>query len=142
MNYLDKLVHLLTGWERRNLALLAMILIIANVLLTACGVDLANPPRLATEEAQAAAAPTTRPDPLILPAPTATPSELGEEIPIATIYFSDASSVNFVNSTIYGLKTLAVHDRLVDCHPIEHRRDEIAQIAILRVVVLMPALTR
>lgn len=28
------------------------------------------------------------------------------EIPIATIYFHDASSVNFVNSTIYGLKTL------------------------------------
>lgn len=31
-----------------------------------------------------------------------------EEIPISTIYFSDASSVNFVNSTIYGLKTLGV----------------------------------
>ena len=55
-----------------------LIILAAVVALTACGVDLSNPPRLATATARAAVPPTTTPAPLILPAPTAT----GEAIPL------------------------------------------------------------
>jgi len=41
-------------------------------LLAACGPDLSNPPRLATATAQQASAPTDTPEPVNLPAPTAT----------------------------------------------------------------------
>jgi multiple sugar transport system substrate-binding protein len=42
------------------------------LLISGCQVDLANPPRLATAQAQQAAGTTPTPAPLILPAPTAT----------------------------------------------------------------------
>ena len=71
---------------------LACLLVAALVLLMACGVDLANPPRVATATAAAAtaatnqAAATTTSDTLLLPAPTATgaaviPAPAGEAAP-------------------------------------------------------------
>ena len=53
---------------------LAIVLAVVSALiaLTACGVDLSNPPRLATATARAAAPTATAPAPLVLPAPTAT----------------------------------------------------------------------
>ncbi len=59
--------------------LLAML---AGALLTACGVDLQNPPRLATATAQAAAPSPTRSGPLELVAPTPTPLPDGLELPV------------------------------------------------------------
>lgn len=54
--------------------------VIATVLLAACGVDLQNPPRLATTTAQSAAPAATLAAPLDLPAPTATPAADGAEV--------------------------------------------------------------
>ncbi|MFO7540367.1 MAG: hypothetical protein R6X32_20195, partial [Chloroflexota bacterium] len=66
-----------------------------------CQVDLANPPRLATAQAQQAAIPATTPEPLILPAPTPTaesqrPAGLSEAAatgpyPRLTIWVNEAS---------------------------------------------------
>jgi multiple sugar transport system substrate-binding protein len=54
--------------------LLVVILLLLVTSLAGCGVDLANPPRLATATARAAATATSPPPPLVLAAPTATPS--------------------------------------------------------------------
>ena len=61
------------------------VLAAAAVALTACGVDLSNPPRLATATARAAAPPTTTPAPLIMPAPTATGEALALPQAIAPV---------------------------------------------------------
>lgn len=59
-------------------AIALLLLFLAVVLISAgCGVDLSNPPRLATATAQAALAPTASAAPLLLPAPTSTPSVTG-----------------------------------------------------------------
>lgn len=47
-----------------------VLLIMLGLLATGCGVDLNNPPRLATATARAATPPTPTPDLLVLPAPT------------------------------------------------------------------------
>lgn len=47
-----------------------LLLLVAIFSLAACGVDLANPPRLATATAQASALPTATAEPLVLTAPT------------------------------------------------------------------------
>lgn len=70
--------------SRRRAGALILLTAALGLLLAACGVDLQNPPRLATATAQAAATPTARPDTLVLPAPTATPGaellpETGEQ---------------------------------------------------------------
>ncbi|MDX1687768.1 MAG: extracellular solute-binding protein [Candidatus Promineifilaceae bacterium] len=64
-------------YERvRPAARFAVVLLVTAVgvltLLAACGPDLSNPPRLATATAQESGAPTATPEPLNLPAPTAT----------------------------------------------------------------------
>ena len=63
-----------TSFARSRPLLLALwpVLLGALIALTACGVDLSNPPRLATATARAAAPPPATPEPLVLPAPTAT----------------------------------------------------------------------
>lgn len=61
--------------ERKGARLIAVLLVTAVGILTllaACGPDLSNPPRLATATAQQASAPTATPEPVNLPAPTAT----------------------------------------------------------------------
>ena len=58
-----------------------LIIVLAAVNLAGCGVDLANPPRLATATAQAALTSTPRPSPLQLAAPTATPPAAGATLP-------------------------------------------------------------
>jgi multiple sugar transport system substrate-binding protein len=78
------------------IACMLMLLVAAG-----CQVDLANPPRLATAQAQQAAMPATTPEPLILPAPTPTaesqrPAGLSEQAatgpyPRLTIWVNEAS---------------------------------------------------
>ena len=60
-----------------------LIAVLASGFLVACGVDLQNPPRLATATAQAALPSPTRPGPLELVAPTATPPAEGTNAPVS-----------------------------------------------------------
>lgn len=77
--------------------LFILLVAMASGLLTACGVDLQNPPRLATATAQAAAPAPTRPDPLELAAPTATQPAEGVESPA-----SDPSEESAVQTSLEG----------------------------------------
>lgn len=73
MNQRDQRSHLLRGGLFRHPFLFTLLIVMMGGLLAACGVDLQNPPRLATATAQAAVPPPTRHAPLELAAPTATP---------------------------------------------------------------------
>ena len=88
---------LLTVWP----ALLA-----ALIALTACGVDLSNPPRLATATARAAAPTATAPAPLVLPAPTAT----GEAIALPEA----VAPTTGVELTIWVNEESAEHQAMLD----------------------------
>lgn len=61
--------------------ILLLVTLIAIAFTSACGIDLQNPPRLATATAEAAATPSPTSAPLVLPAPTATASS-GEVSPV------------------------------------------------------------
>lgn len=85
---------------RRHLSPFAWLLLaLAGLSLAACGVDLANPPRVATATAIAASAQaTTAPAVLDLPAPTPTPGN----VPVAAgpqVVNSDADLVVWINET-------------------------------------------
>ena len=74
------------------------LLIIVALFLTACGLDLDNPPRLATATAQSEIGPTATAVPLYLPAPTATAvapadgSDINSEPnPILTVWINETS---------------------------------------------------
>jgi len=91
-----------------RLALLCgpLVLLAALLGLTACGVDLANPPRLATATARAAAPPPATPDALVLPAPTAT----GEAIALPQA----VAPVTGVELTIWVNETSDEHQAMLD----------------------------
>lgn len=73
---------------------LLLLLIALPLFAIACGVDLANPPRLATRQA---APPTLAAEALILPAPTATPGGAG--VDTSTLPLSGTSLSIWVNET-------------------------------------------
>lgn len=73
-----KLMRTLGFAPRRYLAVLIATMI-ATVMISACGIDIQNPPRLATATAQSAALPATRPVPLLLPVPSPTAAPPGTE---------------------------------------------------------------
>jgi multiple sugar transport system substrate-binding protein len=83
--------------------------------LTGCGVDLANPPRLATATAQAAATATTPPTPLVLAAPTATPSASGENAPVVSVGEVPAASALDVDAlTVWVNEVSPAHQQALD----------------------------
>jgi multiple sugar transport system substrate-binding protein len=81
MNRTESYLRSAVAESRINLLLMGLTLI-AVAFTTACGIDLQNPPRLATATAQAAATPLPTTAPLVLPAPTATASS-DEVLPVA-----------------------------------------------------------
>jgi multiple sugar transport system substrate-binding protein len=76
----------------RSRAFILLLLPSIIVILAGCGVDLANPPRLATATARAVAPPTDEPAPLVLPAPTATASTEGAPAPVSASPTEPAAS--------------------------------------------------
>lgn len=93
-----------------------LVLLFVGILTTACGVDLQNPPRLATATAQAqvtAAPPST---PLFLPAPTTDPASAVDS---AFDEVSAGTSVSETDSegdglTIWVNETSVEHERVLD----------------------------
>jgi multiple sugar transport system substrate-binding protein len=61
------------------------ILLILSLFVSGCGLDLANPPRLATATARAAVVPAQPSDTIVIPAPTGTPDLGGVAVPPAEI---------------------------------------------------------
>lgn len=99
-------------------SLLLSLALLASVLLAGCGVDLSNPPRLATATARAALTPTPRPAPLQLAAPTATPPAAGETLPDlgGPIAAGDAGATRAPNTglTIWVDEDSAEHQAVLD----------------------------
>ncbi len=85
-------------------------------LLTGCGVDLSNPPRLATATAQAATSPTPLPAPLVLPAPTSTRSGTAEPPlnPSAVDELLSDTALNSDGLTIWVDEVSPEHQVLLD----------------------------
>lgn len=102
--------------HRGRIAILLPFLLFAVAFVsTGCGVDLANPPRLATATAQAAIAPTATSDALLLPAPTPTLSasgELTEALPAGTL--EPASGTPSSELTIWIDETSREHQAVLD----------------------------
>jgi multiple sugar transport system substrate-binding protein len=83
------------GFIRKPFIYLTIIVAVL-LLATACTIDLANPPRLATATARAAATVTPLPSPLILTAPTSTPGPI--DVPVAAI--SDAGESDIAGGVV------------------------------------------
>lgn len=83
-----------------------LLILPAVVALAACGVDLTNPPRLATATARAAAPPPATPAPLILPAPTST----GEAVTVPQA----VAPVTGVELTIWVNEQSPEHEAMLD----------------------------
>lgn len=83
MNRIDRRSRPPSGGLFQYPTVFILLAVLASGLLAACGVDLQNPPRLATATAQAALPSPTRSGPLELVAPTATPAPEGSDAPSA-----------------------------------------------------------
>ncbi len=98
--------------------LLLLLTLWGAIFLAGCGVDLANPPRLATATAQAAVPPTPRPAPLQLAAPTATPPPAGQTLPDlsgpATTGDVGATQAPNAGLTIWVDESSAEHQAVLD----------------------------
>ena len=98
--------------------LLLSLVQVGAVFLAGCGVDLANPPRLATATALAALTPTPRLAPLQLAAPTATPPAAGETLPdlSAPVIAGDAGATRTPNAgrTIWIDEASPEHQAVLD----------------------------
>jgi len=96
--------------------LLLSLTLLGTVFLAGCGVDLANPPRLATATAQAALIPTSRPAPLVLAAPTATPPPAGQALPNldGPVEVAEATRVPSAGLTIWVDEASAEHQAVLD----------------------------
>lgn len=94
---------------------IALLAIVVGGMLTACGVDLQNPPRLATATAQAAAPLPTRSDLLELIAPTDTPSAEGSENPsiAPTEGATSSASIDGEGLTIWIDETSPEHRKVL-----------------------------
>ncbi len=101
---------------RRYSPLIVFLLIIVGVMTSACGVDLQNPPRLATATAQALAPPLPPSTPLLLTAPTADPAldegSASAEDPANVIVSETAPEGDGL--TIWVNETSAEHQRVLD----------------------------
>lgn len=95
--------------------LFVLLAIVVGGMLTACGVDLQNPPRLATATAQAAVPLATRSDPLELVAPTNTPEAGGTENPTfaPTEEITPSTSFEGEGLTIWVDETSPEHRRVL-----------------------------
>lgn len=116
MNCLEESVRVPILRPCRYPPLIALLLLIVGVLTTACGVDLQNPPRLATATAQALATPSPPSAALLLPAPTTNPpdavdSAFAEDPTKATVV---AASSEGDGLTIWVNETSAEHKRVLD----------------------------
>ncbi|CUS02090.2 protein of unknown function [Candidatus Promineifilum breve] len=113
MNLRLKPLPVLFGRSRPCFPLL-LLCITLGLLAAGCGVDLANPPRLATATARAAAPPTAAPDVLVLPAPTTTAPDsaaIGVNTPAAPITDTESSDARL---TIWVDETSPEHQAVLD----------------------------
>ena len=113
MNLRLKSLPVLFGRSRPCVPLLFLIITL-GLLAAGCGVDLANPPRLATATARAAAPPTAAPDVLVLPAPTTTAPDSGAVVvntPAAPITDTESSDARL---TIWVDETSPEHQAVLD----------------------------
>lgn len=85
-----------------------MMALLLSLLLTACGVDWQNPPRLATATAQADAAAAGPLDPVVVPAPTATPGGATAVSP------APPANLNWPTITVWVNETSAAHQAALD----------------------------
>ncbi len=104
-----RVTDLVRSWPRAILLLLVL-------SLAGCGVDLANPPRLATATARAAATATNPPPPLVLAAPTSTPSA---DAPVSSGGATAADDpaptpLNPARLTVWVNETSLEHQRVLD----------------------------
>lgn len=116
MNCLEEPARVPILRPRRYPPLIALLLLIIGVLTAACGVDLQNPPRLATATAQALATPLPPSTPLILTAPTANPPSA-----VDSAIAQDSTGVIVSETrpegdglTIWVNETSAEHKRVLD----------------------------
>lgn len=102
--------------HRARASSLLLFLLFAVVSLSAgCGVDLANPPRLATATAQAASEPAPTAAPLSLPAPTPTLSASGELVGTPPADVSESAPVAASSGlTIWVDETSPEHQAVLD----------------------------
>ena len=116
MNRLEEPARVPILRSRCYLPSISLMLLLVAVVTAACGVDLQNPPRLATETAQALATPLPPSTPLILTAPTADPASGNDsafaEDPIGVVG-SDADAEG-ADLTIWVNETSAEHRQVLD----------------------------
>ena len=103
----------------RQVLLALLLLLLPAVILAACAPDLTNPPRLATETAQASVPSTDTPAPAQLPAPTPTGAALPDDR-VASTSQAYPTVTLWVNKTSpqYEAALEAMIDRFGDKHQI------------------------